>query len=468
MVKSEYPESRMNLYISCYHSKTYSVRRGITIRILIAPTEIAGQYRTLALALRQQGHSATFVSYGESPFSYGDPNNVPALVQVGRFIRRHAEAHSSGQPRRLLIGIAYVFFSLWGIGAVFRYEAYIFGFGQSLLPFNLDIPLIRLRNKPVIVNMSHGSEIRQPYADGTYRFESGDRRRFARKLCRRSKANHRRGRFLERWASVVVGSPLASSVFLNSPFVNVFSLGKPVEVSSEFETKKLGPDRFRSNKVRVLHAPSNRKAKGSDVIEAIIRELQKDGYPIEYLSLSGVSNAETLRAISSCDFVIDQAYSDIPTPTLTLEACLLGKPAIVGGIHLDHFADYFGGDLIRAIRICKPEELKDAVKALVASAKTRAQMGARARIFAAEFCDPSRVAKNYLRLIGGDIPESWVFDPYSVDYPWGVGQPREDTLENIRMMISISGRQVLGLGARPNIWSGYSQAASTLGVRFEG
>jgi hypothetical protein len=249
--------------------------------------------------------------------------------------------------------------------------------------------------------------------------------------------------------------------------VNVFSVGKPVDVSQEQADKQIQSHQLRAEKTLILHAPSNRLAKGTDLIEAVIGQLQSEGCPIEYMSLGRVSNAEVLRAISLCDLVIDQVYSDVPTPTMTLEACLMGKPVIVGGFNLDHFSDYFGGDLMKAIRLCRPEELRENVMNLVGRPEMLVEMSTRAKAFADEFCDPSRVAKNYLRLIAGDVPENWFFDPASVDYPWGVGQSQAETLENIKGMISMSGRSVLGLELRPRIWTAYCQAAEASGGRLE-
>lgn len=55
----------------------------------------------------------------------------------------------------------------------------------------------------------------------------------------------------------------------------------------------------------VLHAPSNRRLKGSAAIEAALADLDRDGL-IEYRRIEGVPNAQMPSFIGSADIVIDQ------------------------------------------------------------------------------------------------------------------------------------------------------------------
>ena len=57
---------------------------------------------------------------------------------------------------------------------------------------------------------------------------------------------------------------------------------------------------------KVLHAPSSSSIKGTKVIEATIERLQKEGIPLEYVRLSGVSNDQVIEVLADVDVVVDE------------------------------------------------------------------------------------------------------------------------------------------------------------------
>jgi glycosyltransferase involved in cell wall biosynthesis len=77
----------------------------------------------------------------------------------------------------------------------------------------------------------------------------------------------------------------------------------------------------------VGHFPNHGYFKGSKYLEATIRNLQAEGYPIELLQLSGKSNEEILEAMSSVDVLVDQLVSGSFGLT-AIEGMALGCPVI--------------------------------------------------------------------------------------------------------------------------------------------
>jgi glycosyltransferase involved in cell wall biosynthesis len=57
---------------------------------------------------------------------------------------------------------------------------------------------------------------------------------------------------------------------------------------------------------KIFHAPNHKDIKGSNHLIRVVNELISDGYDMELVMLSGVSNTEVLEAIKTVDIVADQ------------------------------------------------------------------------------------------------------------------------------------------------------------------
>ena len=76
--------------------------------------------------------------------------------------------------------------------------------------------------------------------------------------------------------------------------------------------------------LRVVHAPTERRIKGSDEIEAAIRG---SGLDIELETVTGRPHDEALAAMAGADVVVDQLNAETPG-VLSAEAMALGKPVL--------------------------------------------------------------------------------------------------------------------------------------------
>jgi hypothetical protein len=65
----------------------------------------------------------------------------------------------------------------------------------------------------------------------------------------------------------------------------------------------------KSGHLRILHAPSHRAAKGSDLIVKTIEGLQSEGHKIELVLLENIPHEFIGKAIDDCDLLIDQLYA---------------------------------------------------------------------------------------------------------------------------------------------------------------
>ncbi len=78
--------------------------------------------------------------------------------------------------------------------------------------------------------------------------------------------------------------------------------------------------------VRIGHAPTNRAAKGSDVIIPVLRELEQK-FDAEMVLIEGMPYQDALAIKQSCDIFVDQ-IGDLGYGINSLEALAMGIPAV--------------------------------------------------------------------------------------------------------------------------------------------
>ena len=79
--------------------------------------------------------------------------------------------------------------------------------------------------------------------------------------------------------------------------------------------------------LRILHAPSHRLVKGTDLLLAALEELKADGYEFELLLVEGMSNAQAREIYTKADILVDQLFAGW-YGGLAVELMALGKPVL--------------------------------------------------------------------------------------------------------------------------------------------
>ncbi len=80
--------------------------------------------------------------------------------------------------------------------------------------------------------------------------------------------------------------------------------------------------------LRIGHAPSHRRVKGTDIILATLGELKQEGYRFDLVLVEGLSHAEARLRYEHCDVLIDQIHAGW-YGGLAVELMALGKPVMV-------------------------------------------------------------------------------------------------------------------------------------------
>ena len=425
-------------------------------RVFIGLIDIASYYSGLKQGLDEIGIESAFVPLYRNKWCREVTTNpksrvlslVHDIVYLADFpfqSRLLSELHT-----RVLLPLARLFLFIW---ACLRYDVFVFGFGRTFFNFK-DLPFLRLLGKRIIC-VFNGSESRPPYISGHFvgKGNKGDLEE-----CISSAERQKRViGTIERYAHICINHP-PQAHFHQRKYINHCFIGHPCEprvtTTSQFEVSG------QSNKVRIVHAPTAPGPKGTEVIRSIIHDLREAGRPIEYVELINKPNAEVLAELERCDFVIDELYSDIPLAGLGAEAAFFGKPAVVGGYaqaELSRYASQIGLPMTLYVR---PEEVRPLVERLIADIEFRQQCGASAQRFVTTYWSPPEVARRFLRLIEGDIPEEWWYDPRSNNYLYGWGAPESELRCYLQKFLETAGPAGLQVDDKPGLQDAFLRFAA--------
>ncbi|MGL4525513.1 MAG: hypothetical protein ACRCUC_00915, partial [Aestuariivirga sp.] len=304
--------------------------------IFIGPMEIAGIGAGLAHGLAALGHVPYLWLSAPHPFAYA-AEAPPAIVAIWQRIGQWRQ--NTPRSNIVLKALLVILHWLWAWPvlalALRRCEAFIFLYGRSITGTRLELLLIKALRRRIIV-ICLGSDARPPYMDGSRRSADG-RLPTPRRLARLSRQLKHQMRLHEAHADYIVNAP-STSQFQTRRYIDWFAMGLPRMLPSA-DSEQARPE----GRVRVLHSPSNPVLKGTPIILETIARLGAAGLPVDLVRIEKMPNAQVLRELASCDFVIDQLYSDSPMATFATEAAHFGKPAVVAGYFAAQMPEMLGG-----------------------------------------------------------------------------------------------------------------------------
>jgi len=409
---------------------------GSRCRIFIGLSEVAGYNFSLKQGFDEIGVCSSFYDLGDHPFVYASSavrNPYIALIKV---LNRRAGS-AAGAWSRYFFLLAY-FASIVPLfaWALLRFDVFIFSFGQSFLRFH-DLPILKFFGKKIIF-VFLGSESRPPYLNR--KFYNDGRIANTVKLTGQIKANIAR---IERYADVVVNHP-PTSQFHQAKFVQFLKIGIPTAFAFPGATPVA-----LDAQVRILHAPSYAEGKGTDRIRIAVANLQAQGYPITYTEIINRPNAEVLEALKTCDFVVDELYSDTYMARFAAEAAFFGKPSIVGSYASAVDMGSLDGADIPPVHHCHPDEVERAIEQLVSDVAYRTELGRQAHVFVLSRWSPQAVAERFMSLVRGEIPDSWLADPQAIRYLHGWGAPSAIVKAALAQYLAASDPSRLELDDKP-------------------
>jgi glycosyltransferase involved in cell wall biosynthesis len=391
----------------------------------LGPMEVAGYFARLNAGLHAIGVRTLYADLEDHPFSYPEAPPPTLAVRLARVaIRRSGSAKRP--TRRVAWRVASLLArSLLLARAIATCDLFIFGSGQTLFG-RRELWLLRLLRKRIVI-VFFGTDVRPSYLDG---IEARSRNATPAKLVEWTRAKRDRIRKVERYAMAIV-SHGPDSQLLSRDFVAWLSIGIPTPLRGAAQPRADGP-------LRILHAPSNPLAKGTQAIRDAIDALRREGLAIEYRELQGVSNEAVANAIAAADVIVDQLYSDTPMAVLASEAAAAGRPAVVGSLDWQAVLDDVPAESLPPTIRCEPGSIAETLRELARSPAMAIAAGHRARAFVRDRWSPEAVARRYLAIVEGTAPREWYRAPISVRYAGGTGLSEADLASVLAFLVEIS------------------------------
>ncbi|HET7389104.1 MAG TPA: hypothetical protein VFJ19_20845 [Nocardioidaceae bacterium] len=200
--------------------------------------------------------------------------------------------------------------------------------------------------------------------------------------------------------------------------------------------------------MRILHSPSNRRIKGTVVVESLIARLVAEGKRAELITLEGQPNSVVQSALAECDFVFDQVYSDLPWSAFATEAAAHGKACLVSGP---------AAPLFRQVSHCPPSlyvsinELEMALTRLIDDAQFRDALGAKAHDYLEANWLPRLVAGRLLQVLDHGAPSEWLRNPADLVYVSGCGMAEQAGKQQVRQLVERYGTSALAVPDKPHL-----------------
>lgn len=275
------------------------------------PTSVGGNSYGLAMAERSIGIDSDVLYKSETWIKY------PADIVIP----------SSSNKVSEIMRLIKTAFSVYG-----KYDVYHFNFGSTLLDFpgiGLGLSELPLIHKKKLVVTYNGCDARQKYK----RMEQSEICACKYSdcydgVCNKKRVEENRRKRIEKFckygASFFAVNPDLMNFLPEHAIFLPYTIAGWDRIRTEYDSRKY--DRMKT--IKIVHAPTNRVAKGSDVIISTIEKLQRR-FPdkIELCLIENTPYDEALKLYKTADIIIDQirigwygAYA--------VEAMKMGKPVI--------------------------------------------------------------------------------------------------------------------------------------------
>lgn len=334
--------------------------------ILIAGYEIGGQMQLLAETMRKRWYSATAASFNNDFRGY----QTDIMFKQKGFKQQ----------------ISRFFFFLW---ALIHYDIFHFFWGVSLWSFwrfhLLDLPILKLFRKKIIVHF-RGLDI----VDIKY-FDYLRERALGKIIEPPPISRNDQRRKIKRWLKY------ADIVLVSEPdlhFVSTRSILSPQVIDISYWTSE-NKERFKNDDViRIVHAPSSRRKKGTDFIEQTIDNLKKKGYNIELKLAEKLPNDKIKEIYIQSDIGIDQILYGWHGK-VSVELMALGKPVVcyINPEYLKYRPDL---PVVNA----SVENLEQVLENLINNPELRRTIGEKSREYVAKYHDVEKVVDQLFELYG--------------------------------------------------------------------
>jgi glycosyltransferase involved in cell wall biosynthesis len=327
-------------------------------KILFCPHEIGGQMQLMVAELRRRGYYATAATYSQEWF--GHVNDIHLnLHQTRSKVRKHALP---------------LLFLLW---AAANYDIFHFFWGRSMYGVgrfpHLDLRILRRLGKKIFVHFRGLDIVDLAYFDYLRARTAGDR------VPEPPMSRPDQIRSLQAWRRhahrELVSEP---DLFRVAPEAVMVQQAIDLEY---WRPTGQPPISRQDGVIRIAHAPSMRRKKGTEFVESSVAELQSAGYPVELLLIEKVPFDQVKQRYEQCDIGLDQVlygwYGKV-----SIELMALGKPVVC---YIDPELLPYRRDM--PIVNAHPCNLTEQLKMLVENPGLRQELGEKGREYVRQYHD---------------------------------------------------------------------------------
>lgn len=330
------------------------------IKILHGMSDVAGQGSYSAQGLRKIGADAVIAVWRQNPFGYEVDINLRIKKEN---LKNPLYALKSGLK---ILGFA--------VKAVPAYNVFHFHFGNSLIPYGLDLFLLHMIKKRVIMEY-HGDDIRY-----FYNHEKPEYYPYDNLVVRSKRAKKTNDRIMKYVDTIIThDEELRKHIPHNRLYIT------PLRIDISRFTPAF-PEAEKESVV-IVHAPSDYIGKGSKYVLASIDQL-KQQYDIEFILVEKKTQQEAFELYKKADIIIDQFFAQT-YGVFAVESMAMGKPVV--GYISDEIKKTFPTSM--PIVSATIDNLTDVLKGLIKDGKRRRELGIAGRKYVETYHDYRKVAQ---------------------------------------------------------------------------
>lgn len=323
------------------------------LAVFLGPNHMAGILWEYRQGLKNIGVDAKVVVFKKHRFQY--PADIEFNFPENKYIK-------------FLKRILMIFFYLPKF--IYEFDIFHFVYGASMLWAHIDVYILKLFRKKIVVHFV-GSDIRPEDS-----LQSNEKKK-------------KKIRFWEKYADAIISFPEYSQ-FLTKKYY-LIPLGYNLDYWKPFNSKTSE----NKDKLLIIHAPSNRRKKGTEYILGAVESLKKEGYNIAFKLLENLPNSKVREWLNKSDIVVDQLIIGW-YGAFAIESMAMANPTLCNiDENVKEKVPYAGNlPLVNT----NPENLLENLKMLIESSKLRQEIGEKSRKYVEEFHDSKKVAKKLLEL----------------------------------------------------------------------
>ena len=338
------------------------------IRILHCPSDVGGRAWMISRAERELGYQSDSMILKSSHFEF--PFDFNLHFEKGNFITNFLKS---------------VIFLLKSIA---RYDIFHFYCARSILPFGLDLPILKIFRKKIFSTFQ-GCDIR-PKGYFTKRFKISICYECREPRCCK-----------KRWEIIKLLRLKTFLLFSEKTFISTPDL-KFVSPSSELIPQpkvdlrewRPRPNKKEENLITILHAPTSEEQKGTKYVIEAVSKLKQEGYPAELKLIRGVKHNQMKELCQDADIVVDQLLAGC-YGGFAVEMMALGKP-VVCYLNEDFF-QFVPWIKEVPIRNASTNNLYEKLRWLVENPKEREKIGKLSREYVEKYHDPIKIAQKLIK-----------------------------------------------------------------------